>query len=70
MTAANQFISVEVADRIAEQLQWAPVNSKVSLPDQLKQQLPRPDQLLDLDESYMTQMRPQWTERFNREIAH
>ncbi len=68
--AAAQFISVESQTSIAEQLQWAPVNSKVPLPDQLKQQLPRPDQLLDLDESYITQMRPQWTERFNREIAH
>jgi putative spermidine/putrescine transport system substrate-binding protein len=68
--AAGQFISVESQTAIAEQLQWTPVNSRVILPDALVQQLPRPQQLISLDESTMTQQRPQWTERWNREIAH
>lgn len=68
--AAGQFISVDLQTAIAEQLQWAPVNAKVTLPEALRQQLPRPDQLVSLDETTMTKLRPQWTERWNREIAH
>ena len=68
--AAAQFISVESQTAIAQRLQWAPVNSTVSLPDALAQQLPRPAQLVNLDATTMTQQRPQWTERWNREIAH
>jgi putative spermidine/putrescine transport system substrate-binding protein len=67
--AVAQFISVESQTAIAEQLQWTPVNSKVVLPDELKRQLPRPDQLVNLDETMITQLRPQWTERWDREIA-
>jgi len=40
------------------------------LPDQLASQLPRPDQLIRLDMTTMTQSRSQWTERWNREIGH
>ncbi len=68
--AAGQFISVESQTAIAEQLQWAPVNAKVVLPEAVRQQLPRPEQLVTLDQTTMTQLRPQWTERWNREIAH
>jgi putative spermidine/putrescine transport system substrate-binding protein len=55
---------------IAEQLQWAPTNGKVQLPEALARQLPRPDQLVTLDTETMTAQRPQWTERWNREIGH
>ncbi|MFI5012707.1 MAG: extracellular solute-binding protein [Hyphomicrobiales bacterium] len=68
--AVNQFISVESQVAIAQALQWAPTNGKVSLPAELASQLPRPDQLLTLDATTMTQSRPQWTERWNREIGH
>ena len=54
---------------IAEQLQWAPTNGRVQLPEALAKQLPRPDQLVALNMEVMTASRPQWTERWNREIA-
>ena len=68
--AVNRFISVDSQTAIAEMLQWAPTNGKVHLPDALAQQLPRPEQLAALDMATMTQNRPQWTERWNREIGH
>jgi putative spermidine/putrescine transport system substrate-binding protein len=68
--AVNHFMSVECQTAIAEQLQWAPTNGKVKLPDALAQQLPRPDQLATLDSKTMTEQRPKWTERWNREIGH
>ena len=68
--AVDQFISVESQAGIAESLQWAPTNARVQLPEALAKQLPRPDQLLTLDMTTMTQSRPQWTERWNREIGH
>jgi putative spermidine/putrescine transport system substrate-binding protein len=68
--AVNHFISVECQSGIAEQLQWAPSNARVTLPDALARQLPRADQLVTLDMRTMTQNRPQWTERWNREIGH
>ncbi len=68
--AVNQFISVESQTAIAQGLQWAPVNGKVKLPDELASQLPRADQLITLDGTTMTQSRSQWTERWNREIGH
>jgi putative spermidine/putrescine transport system substrate-binding protein len=68
--AVDQFISIESQTGIAETLQWAPTNGRVKLPAALASQLPRPDQLLTLDATTMTQSRPQWTERWNREINH
>jgi putative spermidine/putrescine transport system substrate-binding protein len=68
--AVDQFISVESQVAIAENLQWTPTNTAAKLPEALARQLPRPDQLLTLDETTMTQSRPQWTERWNREISH
>ena len=68
--AVAQFISPPSQAAIAEALQWAPVNGKVTLPDALRQQLPRPDQLVTLDSTTMTRLRPQWTERWNREVSH
>jgi putative spermidine/putrescine transport system substrate-binding protein len=68
--AVDHFISVPVQTAIAEQLQWAPTNGKVQLPEALARQLPRPDQLVTLDTETMTAQRPQWTERWNREIGH
>jgi len=68
--AAGQFLSVESQTAIAETLQWAPTNRKVKLPDALASQLPRTEQLIRLDMKTMTELRPQWTERWNREIAH
>ena len=67
MTA--QFISPESQTAIAEQLQWAPTNERVHLPEALTKQLPRPDQLVMLNMDIMTASRPQWTERWNREIG-
>ena len=66
---AGQFISVESQMAIAEQLQWAPTNGRVRLPEALAQQLPRPDQLVTLQMDVMTANRPLWTERWNREIG-
>ncbi|MBV8915492.1 MAG: extracellular solute-binding protein [Acetobacteraceae bacterium] len=66
---AAQFISPESQRAIAEQLQWAPTNGSVQLPDALARQLPRPDQLVTLNMEEMTRSRPQWTERWNREIG-
>lgn len=68
--AVNHFIAAEVQKGIAETLQWAPSNGHVQLAEALAKQLPRPDQLVRLDMQTMTKDRPQWTERFNREIAH
>jgi putative spermidine/putrescine transport system substrate-binding protein len=68
--AVDQFISVESQTGIAESLQWAPTNARVRLTEALAKQLPRPDQLVTLDMVTMTQARPQWTERWNREIGH
>jgi putative spermidine/putrescine transport system substrate-binding protein len=68
--AVDHFVSVECQTGIAEQLQWAPTNSKVKLPEALARQLPAPDQLISLDGNIMTQQRPQWTERWNKEIGH
>lgn len=68
--AAAQFISPESQAGVAEQLQWAPVNARVTLPEAIARQLPRPEQLVTLDMTTMTQQRSAWTERFNREIAH
>lgn len=65
---AAQFISPESQMAIAEQLQWAPTNGRVQLPEALAKQLPRPDQLVTLNMEAMTASRPQWTERWNREI--
>lgn len=67
---AAQFISPESQMAIAEQLQWAPTNGRVQLPEALARQLPRPDQLVTLNVDVMTSSRPQWTERWNREIQH
>lgn len=67
--AAAQFISPESQAGIAEHLQWAPVSLKASIPEAIARQLPRPDQLIKLDMTTMTQQRSAWTERFNREIA-
>ena len=66
---AAQFIAPESQLAIAEQLQWAPTNAKVQLPETLAKQLPRPDQLVTLDMDTMTKSRPQWTERWNREVG-
>jgi putative spermidine/putrescine transport system substrate-binding protein len=68
--AVNHFISVACQTAIAQQLQWAPTNAKVALPEALAHQLPRPDQLIALDMRSMTERRPQWTERWNKEIGH
>jgi putative spermidine/putrescine transport system substrate-binding protein len=68
--AVDHFISVECQTGIAELLQWAPPNGKVQLPEALARQLPRPDQLISLDMTTMTERRPQWTERWNKEIGH
>ena len=68
--AVNQFISVESQIAIAKAMQWAPTNQRVKLPEDLAKQLPRPDQLVTLDMKTMTEHRPQWTERWNREINH
>jgi putative spermidine/putrescine transport system substrate-binding protein len=68
--AVDHFISVECQTGIAEQLQWAPTNGKVQLPEALARQLPRPDQLIALDMTTMTERRPQWTERWNKDIGH
>ena len=68
--AANHFIAAEVQTGIAQTLQWAPTNGHVQLPEALARQLPRPDQLVGLDMTTMTTNRPQWTERWNREIGH
>jgi putative spermidine/putrescine transport system substrate-binding protein len=68
--AVNHFVAPEVQKKIAESLQWAPSNGAVQLSPDLARQLPRPDQLVKLDMQAMTRDRPQWTERFNREIAH
>jgi putative spermidine/putrescine transport system substrate-binding protein len=68
--AVDQFISVESQTGIAETLQWAPTNGQVKLSENLAKELPRPDQLVTLDMATMTQSRPQWTERWNREINH
>jgi putative spermidine/putrescine transport system substrate-binding protein len=68
--AVNHFISTECQTGIAETLQWAPSNGHVQLPEALARQLPRPDQLVRLDMTTMTKNRPQWTERWNREIGH
>lgn len=68
--AVNQFISQVSQLGIAEQLNWSPTNSQVHLPTSLATQLPKPDQLVTLDETAMTKHRPQWTERWNRMIAH
>jgi putative spermidine/putrescine transport system substrate-binding protein len=68
--AVNHFISADVQAGIAQTLQWAPTNGHVQLPEALTRQLPRPDQLVGLDMTTMTTNRPQWTERWNREIGH
>jgi putative spermidine/putrescine transport system substrate-binding protein len=68
--AVGQFISVDSQSALAEMLQWAPTNAKVQLPEALARQLPRADQLATLDMATMTESRPQWTERWNREIGH
>lgn len=68
--AVSQFISPESQAAIAQQLQWAPSNAKTQLAEELAKQLPQPDQLITLDMTSMTQNRPQWTERWNREIGH
>jgi putative spermidine/putrescine transport system substrate-binding protein len=68
--AAGQFLSVESQTAIAEMLQWAPTNRQVKLPEALASQLPRTEQLVRLDMKTMTEQRPQWTERWNREIGH
>ena len=67
--AVEQFISLESQTGIAEQLNWSPTNAKVQLPASLAAQLPKPSQLVVLDEKAMTEQRPQWTERWNRMIA-
>lgn len=67
---AEQFIAPDLQRAIAESLQWAPTNSRVQLPEALARQLPRPDQLVKLNMDVMTRSRPEWTERWNREIGH
>jgi putative spermidine/putrescine transport system substrate-binding protein len=68
--AVNHFLSVETQTAIAQTLQWAPTNSRVKLPPALAAQLPRPEQLITLDMKTMTENRPRWTERWNKEIGH
>lgn len=68
--AADHFLSPECQAGIAQSLQWAPTNPKVRLPEALVRQLPRPEQLIGLDMTTMTRERPQWTERWNKEIGH
>ncbi len=67
--AVDQFISLPSQAAIAGQLNWSPTNAKVQLPAALAAQLPKPSQLVVLDEKTMTERRPQWTERWNRMIV-
>ena len=67
--AVDQFISPESQIAIAQNLHWTPTNQTVTLPSPLAEHLPKIDQLVQLDEAFITQRLPQWTERWNREIA-
>lgn len=58
---------------LAERLRWLPVNSDTVLPAELAEEIPVGQAALDrltlLDRAAIAEARPEWTERFNREIV-
>ena len=77
LEAAQRYIdyalSVEAQAANAENTYLAPVNSKVELPEAVAAKLPVGEGVLDglkaVDWDYVTTVRPEWTERWNREVA-
>lgn len=75
--AANEAIRTaltpEAQAEMAERLRWLPVNPATELPDDLAEEIPvgadAVDALRVLDRAAIAEQRPEWTERFNREIA-
>lgn len=54
---------------LAVKTRCLPANITLQLPEQVAAHLPRLDQLVFLDTDLMTTRRPEWTERYNKEIA-
>ncbi|MBL8836420.1 MAG: extracellular solute-binding protein [Alphaproteobacteria bacterium] len=54
---------------IAREVVWGPSNPTVQLPADIAATVARPDQLAVLDRDAINAARPQWAERWNREIA-
>ncbi len=59
--------------QLAEQLRWIPVNPDTELSGEVADEVPVGQEALDglnmLDREAIAEQRPEWTERFNREIA-
>ena len=70
--AVNHFIATDVQASIAQALQWAPKPAGRSATSRGTDAATcrDPTRLVGLDMTTMTTNRPQWTERWNREIGH
>jgi putative spermidine/putrescine transport system substrate-binding protein len=71
--AIDYVLQPNVQAAIAQGLRWAPVNPKAQLPPDVAKDVPSGEEglkkLVVLDHDTITAQRPDWTDRFNREIA-
>lgn len=65
----NFFLTPDAQVRAAQELRYAPVLSSVPLEPEVASQIPSVDQLLELNSDAINAGRPEWTERWNREIV-
>ena len=57
-------------EKIAEQTNMAPVVQGAKMPAELASQLPKPEDMVVLDEKWVNSNMPKWVERFNNEVAN
>ena len=71
--AIDYVLQPNVQAAIAQGLRWAPVNPKAQVPPDVAKDVPSGEEglkkLVVLDHDTITAQRPEWTDRFNREIA-
>lgn len=66
----NFILQRENNEKIAELLNMSPVIVGAKVPAMLASQLPKPEDVVVLDEKWVNANMARWTERFNREIAN
>jgi putative spermidine/putrescine transport system substrate-binding protein len=65
----DRLLSPESQIAVAREVVWGPSNPQVQLPPDIAATVARPDQLAILDRDTINAKRPEWTERWNAEIA-
>jgi putative spermidine/putrescine transport system substrate-binding protein len=67
--AIDYMLRPEAQVEIARHMRWTASNPNTKLPDDLAAEVPNVSQLAKLDRAVINEKRPEWTERWNREIA-